>query len=233
MTPCPAAIAPLTLLLSLLFAQIAPAEPLEETQRRMAAVSSAAASPEADAPSADTSQVAADFTLKDYTGKSWRLYDMTDAKAIVLFVHGVGCPIVRLSVPALERFKEKYGPKGVRFFMLNANPHDTAEDLRKDAEEFKITLPILMDADQTVARSLGAVRTCTTYLIHPGDGWKILYRGALSNRFDYGAQRQHNVSEWLEDALHAHLRGKPIKTAATEVKGCLINYTDDDGERRE
>jgi peroxiredoxin len=214
----------------LVLAQISGAQPRSETRPAAKAVSGGTAQSEPPpAPSAAV-QTAPDFQLEDYTGKRWRLHDLSDAKAVVLFVHGVGCPIVRLSVPALERLQEKYAPKGVRFFMINANPHDTAEDLRKDAEEFQISLPILMDRDQRVSRGLGAVRTCTAYLISPRDDWKIVYRGALSNRYDYGAQRQHNVSEWLEDALHAHLRGKPIKMAVTEVKGCLINYVDDPAE---
>jgi len=164
------------------------------------------------------------FRLTDQHDRSWEIYREVDAKAVVLYVQGNGCPIVRLSIPKLEDIKEQYEPKGVRFFMLNANPHDERHEIREEAEEFGISMPILHDAGQTIVAGLGCRRTAEVFVVDPAQDWKIVYRGAVDDRFDYGAQRDEAEHDWLIDALDAHLAGETVETARTHVKGCLINY---------
>jgi len=45
-----------------------------------------------------------------------------DAPAVVLYTHGVGCPIVRRSITELNRLEEEFSKQGVVFYMINANP---------------------------------------------------------------------------------------------------------------
>jgi peroxiredoxin len=170
------------------------------------------------------------FTLKDQNGKSWTLFDHKSAKAVVIFVHGVGCPIVRLNVPEIEALKKKYADKGVEFVMLNANPGDAAEDLKTDAKEFSITMPILMDEKQEVARQMGIERTATVLMYVPAKNWHEAYRGAINNRQGYGVQRQNAIELWLDNALTEILAEKPVAKPKTEAKGCLINFLDEKSE---
>src|SRR5262245_48239136 len=44
----------------------------------------------------------ANFTLKDQNGAPHELYKMTNAKAIVITLQGVGCPIVQKMTPDLK-----------------------------------------------------------------------------------------------------------------------------------
>src|SRR5262245_42559758 len=62
----------------------------------------------------------ADFTLSDQSGQAHELYKMTDAKAIVMVLQGVGCPIVQQLTPDIKDLQAKYESKGVKFLMLNA-----------------------------------------------------------------------------------------------------------------
>ena len=173
---------------------------------------------------------AENFTLEDYTGKPLELYSLKDAEAVVLYFHGVGCPIVRLSAPVFERLKKEYEPKNVAFLMVNSNWLDEAPEVKTDAEDFSITAPILMDQKQTVAKSLAVKRTCATFVIDPQDDWKILYRGALDDRQDYGVQRLHNIKELAKIAIDEHLAGKEVTTTSSDAKGCLINFLAADDE---
>jgi len=66
-------------------------------------------------------QVVDNFRLLDQNGKSHELYYSSDMKAIVLMVHGNGCPIVRQAVPAMREIREKYQAQGVEFLLLNSN----------------------------------------------------------------------------------------------------------------
>ena len=73
---------------------------------------------------AGESQRIGDFALLDQTGKHHKLSWYGDQKAIVIFVQGNGCPIVRNSVPQLRAIRDQYADQGVQFFMLNPQPQD-------------------------------------------------------------------------------------------------------------
>ena len=56
-----------------------------------------------------TPKVVDDFGLHDQHGQFHRLYYYADAPAIVLYVQGNGCPIVRNGVSALDAIRAEYG----------------------------------------------------------------------------------------------------------------------------
>lgn len=165
---------------------------------------------------------AKNFRLEDHLGGSHELYRMHDAKAIVLYFHGNGCPIVRKSIPEIKEIRDAFKPKGVEFFMINANPLDDKESVMEEAREFAIDIPILMDTAQIVTHDLGTRRTAEAIVILP-EGWKIVYRGAISDRQEYGFERPKSEHEWLRDALNAVLEGKEPEVKLSETKGCLID----------
>jgi len=185
----------------------------------------------AEGPKADLSQVAAahveNFRLLDQAGRSVELYRAADAPAVVLYTHGIGCPVVRRSVPELNRLQAKYAEKGVVFYMLNANSQDTRDELAADAREFSLTIPILKDPTQRIVHALGSRRTAEALVLDPQDKWKILYRGPVDDRFDYGAQKPEADNRWLEEVLETHLAGTPVIPQRIETKGCLISFLED------
>ena len=164
------------------------------------------------------------FRLLDHTGRSVELYRAAEAPAVVLYTHGVGCPIVRNSVPELNRIQKEFGEVGVVFYMLNANSQDARTDIAEDAAEYAITMPILKDPTQRIVKSLGSTRTAEVLVLDPQDKWKILYRGPVDDRFDYGAQKEKAENPYLESVLKAHLGGETIEVKAVETKGCLISF---------
>lgn len=166
------------------------------------------------------------FRLNDQNGKSWEFYRFKDAPAVVIYVYGLGCPIVQKGMPGLERLKAAYSEKGVQFVLLNPSAVDTPGEVAEDAKAFSITAPILMDTTQTISRSLGVTRTAEAIVVNPKDDWKIVYRGAVDDRFDYGAQKETASKEWLADALDSVLAGKPVAEAKTLVKGCAVTYVE-------
>lgn len=167
-------------------------------------------------------QTVEDFRLPDQNGRSYRLYRYKDAKAVVLFSTGTGCPIVRQSVPELKRLRDQYAPQGVVFLLLDPNPADDRASIQKEASEFGIDLPILRDEVQVVARMLEFRRTAEALLLNPKD-WSVIYRGSLDDRFDYGTAQPEARQHWLQDVLDAFLNSKPVAKACSETKGCLID----------
>lgn len=177
------------------------------------------------AQAAEKPEKAENFRLLDHRGESHELYRYADKKAIVLYSQGNGCPIARQSFPELKRVRRDYREKGVEVFLLNANPQDTREDVEEELREFRVNIPALLDTTQAVARSLAIERTCEALVIRPSD-WKIVYRGPMDDRFDYGAQKPEATQQYLRTALDQLLAGQEVTVEQHQTKGCKINILD-------
>lgn len=167
-----------------------------------------------------------DFALLDHRGAFHQLYYYAkdpQTRAIVLFVQGNGCPLVRKRVPELKRMRDAYATNGVVFWMINANPQDERAEVAKEAAEFGIDLPILLDETQLVAQGLNINRTAEAIVIEPNT-WRIRYRGAIDDRLSYETQKPEAGHEYLKNALDALLAGKPIDTAVTTSPGCAVTF---------
>jgi peroxiredoxin len=161
-----------------------------------------------------------DFALLDHAGRFHRLRDYADARAIVVFVQGNGCPIARGAVPVLNSLRAELEPKGVAFLALNASPQDDRGAVAAEVAAYALELPVLLDETQLVAESLGVERTAETFVIEP-DGWTVVYRGPVDDRFDYDAQKPARHA-WLRDVLHARLVGEAVAYQRRDSPGCLI-----------
>ena len=170
-----------------------------------------------------TPKTIANFTLKDQNGAPHELYKMTDAKAIVITLQGVGCPIVQKMTPDLKSVQQAYEAKGVKFLMLNANNQDTIPMIKAESDNFEIKMPILKDEGQKVSEPLGVIRTAETFVIEPKT-WKILYHGALNDRLTYGRERAQAQNNYVTDVLDAELAGKAIPTNFQAADGCIIDF---------
>jgi len=184
---------------------------------------SAAESPVEREPRQAKADEVVDFSLLDYRGRNFELHH-ADAKVVVLFIAGNGCPIVRQSITKVRSLRSKFADQGVVFWMLNANPQDDRESVAEEVRGFNIgSIPILLDEHQFVARSLGVTRTAEAIAISTRD-WSILYRGAIDDQLTEGAQKPQSREKFLEAALTEFLADKPVTRARTPVKGCLINF---------
>ena len=188
-----------------------------------AALAASGSEPVGSAPAAPVEKVE-DFRLIDQSGRSVALYHDADARAVVLYTHGIGCPIVRRSIPELNRLQASFRDAGVVFYLINANSQDTREDLAEDAQSFDIEIPILKDETQRIVHSLGSKRTAEAVVLDPRAGWRVLYRGPVDDRFDYGSQKEEAQSHYVEEVLRAHLAGEAVAPRTVETKGCLINF---------
>ncbi len=161
------------------------------------------------------------FSLRDHEEQSRELYRQSEARAIVLIFTSTGCPIVQKSVPKVKALRDEFGSKGVVFWLVDSNAQDDLEDIRQEAADFKIDLPILLDQSQVVARLLGVTRTAEAVCIQP-KSWTVFYRGAIDDQFGYGTEKRQASHAYLKNALTSFLAGKKIAPARTDVKGCRL-----------
>jgi hypothetical protein len=108
--------------------------------------------------------------------------------------------------------------------MLNSFIQDDIPRIHKEAEEFKITFPILKDADQSIARSLGVERTAEVFVIDPRTR-EIYFRGPINDQLGYETQRLQVTHHYLRDALETMMAsGKVDMNDIPDAKGCLVGF---------
>jgi peroxiredoxin len=165
-----------------------------------------------------------EFQLTDQHGVAHSLDEYADKDYIVMYIHGSGCPIARLSVPTFLAIRDDYEPKNITFLMLNSFIQDDIPRIRKEAEEFRIDFPILKDADQSIARSLGVERTAEVFIIDPRTR-EVLFRGPIDDSLGYETQRVNTTANYLRDALDSVMAGGTVDMRdIPDSKGCLVGF---------
>ena len=162
-----------------------------------------------------------DYALYDEKGDFHRLSYYNDSKAIVLFVQGNGCPIVRSLLTDFHAVVSDYTEQGVTFFMINSNVQDGREKIFKEASEFGFQVPVLDDSAQLIADELDLNITAEALVLHPTTR-QVLYRGPVNDRLDYEAQKNEPQNRYLRDALDAVLAGETPISREHVTRGCTV-----------
>lgn len=168
-----------------------------------------------------------DFSLLDHNGDFQSLYRNSDAKAVVIISQGNDCPIIQKYAKTIKELNDKFSGQKVLFFLINANRGDNRQALIDESKKYGYGVPILMDPSQIVTESLGITRTSEAVVINT-QGWKVVYRGAISDRLDYGADKQNARNNYLNDFLENFLANKKSTTTPVPAKGCLISFSQPD-----
>jgi peroxiredoxin len=168
----------------------------------------------------ESAKVIGDFHLTDTAGKNWKLSNLKEKKAVVVVFLGTQCPINNAYLPRLAELHKRFDEKGVQFFAVNSNQHDTAEAIAAHAKEHAVPFPVLRDAEQKLADQFGAQRTPEAFVL---DGKrKIAYQGRIDDQHGVGFQKPQPMSHDLADAITAVLDGKKVNQPVTSVAGCYI-----------
>ena len=168
------------------------------------------------------------FTLTDLDGNTHSLSDYTDAgNIVVLEWYSPTCPFVRKhyrnDTGTMLNIQQDLDGQDVVWLRINsahAGHGDADSDFNiKQAKEWGITTPILMDTSGDVGKSYGAKRTPDMYIIS-ADG-TLAYHGAIDNRSDAAAPGEVN---YVSNAVEEMLSGKPVTKASTKPYGCRVKY---------
>jgi peroxiredoxin len=160
------------------------------------------------------------ITLVDASGSEWTSTSVRECKATAVVFIGTGCPVANLFLHDLNELQAEFGSSGLRVVAVNANEGDEADAIQRHKDEFKISFPVLIDADQRLADALGATRTPEAFLL---DGKGIVrYQGRIDDRYGYTYRRDKTARADLAEAVKEVLAGQEVSVARTETAGCLI-----------
>lgn len=164
-----------------------------------------------------------DFALLDQRGRCHELR-RTQARAVVLFFAGNGCPVSRQTFWKLRALQQRYAEGGVAVWVVNSMAREDRAAIAEEAATFHADpLPVLKDDTQGVARLLGVERTGETVVIGTKE-WRVLYQGAFDNEFGENETTPVARVNYTEAALGEFLAGKPVVRARTIATGTAIAF---------
>src|SRR5580704_1979514 len=165
------------------------------------------------------------FTLKDFRGKDHALKELlAQHKGVALIFLGTECPLAKLYAARMQELSVQFAKQGVALIGIDSNRQDAVTEMDAFARLNGLTFPILKDVGNKVADQFGATRTPQAFLLDAQG--TIRYEGRIDDQFTFGAgvgfsQPQLKRKD-LAIAVDEVLAGKPVSTATTEFKGCLI-----------
>jgi len=162
------------------------------------------------------------FDLADTTGSRHIADEWRGKKAVVLFFTMTDCPLANGYVPEMNRLRATYGPQGVAFYAVQVDNSASDAAVRKYAQEFAYTFPMLNDPRLTLARLTGAKVTPEVAVL--SSSGEVLYLGRIDNKVEDLTHPRYAATEpELRNALDAVLAGRAPKEAKTRAVGCSIN----------
>ncbi|MBI2345590.1 MAG: thioredoxin family protein [Deltaproteobacteria bacterium] len=168
---------------------------------------------------------APDFTLPATDGKEYSFARHKGAKGTVVVFACNHCPYVKAYDQRINDAAREFMPKGIMFFVINANdeknyPDDSFAKMKEKAIQYKLPYPYLRDATQKVATDYGA--GCTPEVFCFDAAGKLCYTGRVDdNMEDLGAVKQR----YLWDACTALVVGTKPKLQEVHPIGCSIKWS--------
>ena len=162
------------------------------------------------------------FHLRDVQGREHSAEEWRNSKAVVVFFVMTDCPLSTGYVPEMNRIRADYEKRGIAVYAAHSDPAVSDAIVRKHAEEFGYTFPLLLDPKLTLAKIAGATIVPQVAVFSPAG--EVLYLGRIDNRVEDITRRRSVATEHeLRDALDAVAAGKAPPQARTKATGCYIN----------
>lgn len=166
--------------------------------------------------SIEPGEKAQDFTIKNYDGITYHLYDVKDAEAIVIMFWSTECPYVQPYTERINKLAGEYQKRGVVFWGINSNNTESTDEVIEHKNKNGYVFPMLKDLNNVVADLFGATRTPEVFVL--SKEYILLYHG----RIDDNRNASEVTRQDLKNALDEILSGKEVTTKLTKQFGCSI-----------
>jgi hypothetical protein len=183
-----------------------------------AAAGAASAAPAAVPAAAGAGRVD-NFVLFDQHGAGHELYYLSDARAVVLLAASGDC--THAAARAAAEVAADYASRGVHVLLVDSRPGVDRAAVASVAASLGLQLPLLADEQQLVGEGL-AFRAGGEALLLDPQTWRVVWRGAVDDRFVAGGSAGEPRDRLLGRALDAHLSGEALAEAAAAPADCPL-----------
>jgi len=171
---------------------------------------------------------ATDFRLVSTTGDSVSMSNYKDAKGFIVIFTCNHCPFAQAYEQRIIDLHKVYAEKGYPVIAINPNdstrePEDSYAKMKERASEKMYPFSYLLDADQTIAKKYGAMRTPHVFLVHKEKkGFIVRYIGAIDDNYEDASMAKEH---YLADAISQLEAGKKVNKDFTRAIGCGIKWS--------
>jgi thioredoxin-related protein len=142
-------------------------------------------------------------------------------KVVVLIFVRTDCPIANRYAPEIQRLRDAHVANAA-FWMVYPDKKETPEVIRDHQREFRLTLPVLRDADRRLTKR-AEVSITPEVAVFDAKG-RLVYHGRIDNWFeDIGRARPAPTTHELADAIAAALSGHPQTLPNAPAVGCYLS----------
>lgn len=177
-------------------------------------------------PACKTGWTAPDFTLEDPDGRAFTMSTHTGKGGLLVAFICNHCPYVQAIAARLAADAADLAGEGIPVLAIMSNdyhayPEDSPAGMTAFSKKYGFGFPYLVDEDQRVARSFGAV--CTPDFFGLDSAGKLQYRGRLD---DAGMHEKTGRSRELFTAMCRIARTGTGPAVQKASMGCSIKWRD-------
>lgn len=159
--------------------------------------------------------------LKDSKGLYHDLVGIKDNTGTVVVFLSPECPISQQYTLDLNRMGERFREDHMTFYGVIPGRLYSGMNIDSFQNTYKISFPLLIDADYKLTRLLQASITPEAFLLN--DKSDIVYSGAIDDAWlSLGKKRSNKTRTYLTDAIDAMIGKRGIQIKKTKAVGCLI-----------
>lgn len=164
-----------------------------------------------------------DLSFTGICGRTGKLSDFADRKALVIAFTSTTCPISKRYAPSLARIEKQFAGRGVAMLYVNPLAADETAEMKADIAAQGLIGPYIHDTAGAFARALGAMATTDVFVLDSKR--TLIYRGAIDDQYGLGYNLDAPHHRYLTDALEALLAGRAPNIAATDAPGCALDQS--------
>jgi hypothetical protein len=176
---------------------------------------------DANHPSSAAESTPVPIRLIDLDGQPFDLGSLDHAVVTVVVFTRTDCPVSNQYAPEIRRLHETYHPRGVDFYLIYVDPHESADDIRRHLREYGYPCQALRDPKRGLVARCHATRTPEAVVFNKNGA--ITYQGRVDDRYvDVGRPRAEPTTRDLAEAIESTLLGRQVANPRTKAIGCLI-----------
>ncbi len=167
-----------------------------------------------------TAQAVQPFSLVNVVdGGITSLEDFSSSPGLVVIFASNNCPYDSYYLNRIKELAETYKSK-IPVLLINSNTDESADQMKKHANQVNLLLPYLADKEQKVLTNLNPRKNPECFLIqNSGAKFSVVYRGAIDDNAQSASEVNHF---YLKDAISKLLANQKIDVPDVRPVGCSI-----------
>jgi ribosomal protein L35AE/L33A len=159
--------------------------------------------------------------LLDLDGHPVHPLEESAARTTVLVFVRTDCPLSNRYAPVLNALYDQYSSRGVSFWLVYVDPHQTSEQVRHHVAQYRFRTRVVLDPHHRLVHQAHVNITPEAAVFVGSD---LVYRGRIDNRNpELGVTLPHPTRNDLDLTLAAILSHQPVPETTTKAVGCYIS----------